>query len=134
MSNGAGPSPPPTQDPASLPQAPNVNYPAVNTPFFQTVNAIWPQLVNQQAVVSPPRNGMDRFTGALLQGCPCEQWRSCSCQPRHRPRRQRRICSSGSSSGLPCSTAASISSSSRNVAISVRNSASHSEPAAPGSA
>src|SRR3974377_1974226 len=49
-------------------QDPNVNYPAVNTPFWVTVNAIWPDLVNQQARISPPRNGMDRRTGKLFQG------------------------------------------------------------------
>ena len=37
-------------------------------PFYNVVNAIWPDLYNQQATIAPPRNGMDRFTGKLLQG------------------------------------------------------------------
>jgi len=49
---------------------PTVNYPAFTGPYWQTVNAIWPGLVNQQAVVSPPRNGMNRETGKLMQGWP----------------------------------------------------------------
>lgn len=38
------------------------------TPYFSVVNAIWPQLQNQQTFISPARNGMNRRTGALLQG------------------------------------------------------------------
>jgi phage baseplate assembly protein W len=36
--------------------------------FFNQVNAVWPDLWRQRAFVSPPRNGMDRRTGKLLQG------------------------------------------------------------------
>jgi hypothetical protein len=36
--------------------------------FFNEVNAVWPDLWKQRAFVSPPRNGMDRRTGKLLQG------------------------------------------------------------------
>lgn len=35
---------------------------------FSEVNAIWPDLGAGQVLISPPRNGMDRFTGKLLQG------------------------------------------------------------------
>lgn len=38
------------------------------TPYFDTVNAIWPGLRDQTAFISPARNGMDRRTGKLLQG------------------------------------------------------------------
>src|ERR1035437_7892399 len=31
-------------------------------------NAVWPDLASSQAFISPPRNGMDRSTGRLLQG------------------------------------------------------------------
>lgn len=34
------------------------------------VNARWPGLQAAQAFISPPRNGMDRSTGKLLQGWP----------------------------------------------------------------
>jgi phage baseplate assembly protein W len=30
--------------------------------------AIWPDLQNQRVLISPPRNGIDRFTGKILQG------------------------------------------------------------------
>ena len=36
--------------------------------FFNEVNAVWPDLWKQRAFISPPRNGMDRRTGKLLQG------------------------------------------------------------------
>lgn len=36
--------------------------------FFNEVNAVWPDLWKEKAFVSPPRNGMDRRTGKLLQG------------------------------------------------------------------
>jgi hypothetical protein len=36
--------------------------------FWHQANAIWPDLTNQQAVIAPARNGMDRTTGKLLQG------------------------------------------------------------------
>jgi uncharacterized protein len=45
-----------------------VNYPVVDNNFFRTVNAIWPSLLNGQAIISPPRNGMDRKTGKMLSG------------------------------------------------------------------
>lgn len=38
------------------------------TQFFVEANAIWPDLRSGQALVSPPRNGVDRRTGKLLQG------------------------------------------------------------------
>jgi Bacteriophage baseplate protein W len=38
------------------------------TPYYRTVNAIWPDLLNQRAFISPSRNGVDRMTGRLLQG------------------------------------------------------------------
>jgi hypothetical protein len=47
-----------------------VNYPVVDNDFFRSVNAIWPELLNHQALVSPARNGMNRFTGKLMQGWP----------------------------------------------------------------
>ena len=46
----------------------SVNYPATNTPFYQTINAIWPDLIAGNVTVAPARNGMDRKTGKLLQG------------------------------------------------------------------
>lgn len=42
--------------------------PSTVTQFFDPVNAAWPDLANQKAFVAPPRNGMDRRTGKLLQG------------------------------------------------------------------
>src|SRR6266576_1165634 len=42
--------------------------PAAARPFFREVNAIWPDLLNQQAVIAPARNGVDRHTGKMLQG------------------------------------------------------------------
>lgn len=41
--------------------------PATSTQFFVEANAIWPDLTSGQALVSPPRNGVDRYTGKLLQ-------------------------------------------------------------------
>jgi phage baseplate assembly protein W len=38
--------------------------------YYNPINAAFPGLANQQAFVSPPRNGMDRTTGQLLQGWP----------------------------------------------------------------
>jgi phage baseplate assembly protein W len=40
----------------------------VNTTFFNPFNAMWPDLVGGQAIVSPPRNGVNRKTGQLMQG------------------------------------------------------------------
>lgn len=37
-------------------------------PYFDVVNAIWPDLAQQRTAISPPRNGMDRKTGKLIQG------------------------------------------------------------------
>jgi uncharacterized protein len=52
-------------------QDPTVNYPASTSPLgFRVVNAIWPDLLRQQSNISPPRNGMDKYTGKLLQGWP----------------------------------------------------------------
>ena len=39
-----------------------------DTPFFSEVNAIWPDLANQRALVAPARNGVDRKSFKLLQG------------------------------------------------------------------
>jgi hypothetical protein len=44
------------------------NFPAIDNQFWRTVNAIWPDLINEQVFIAPPRNGMDRNTGQLLQG------------------------------------------------------------------
>lgn len=44
--------------------------PADSSTFYNLVNAIWPGLKDGQALVSPPRNGMDRFTGQMLSGWP----------------------------------------------------------------
>lgn len=38
--------------------------------YYDEIEAIWPDLYNGQATVSPARNGMNRYTGALLQGWP----------------------------------------------------------------
>jgi uncharacterized protein len=38
------------------------------TPYYREVNAIWPDLLNQRAVISPARNGVNRDTGRMLQG------------------------------------------------------------------
>jgi phage baseplate assembly protein W len=42
--------------------------PAAATPYYREVNAIWPDLLNQRAVISPARNGVNRDTGRLMQG------------------------------------------------------------------
>lgn len=55
----------PTQQASS-----GVDFPVVDNQFYRSVNAIWPDLLNQAANISPPRNGMNRFTGKLLQGWP----------------------------------------------------------------
>jgi phage baseplate assembly protein W len=44
--------------------------PADSSNFFVEANAIWPDLQSGRAVIAPPRNGMDRFTGKLLSGWP----------------------------------------------------------------
>ena len=38
------------------------------TPYYREVNAIWPDLLNQRAIISPARNGVNRDNGKLLQG------------------------------------------------------------------
>lgn len=38
------------------------------TPFYREVNAIWPDLLNRRAVISPARNGVNRVNGKVLQG------------------------------------------------------------------
>jgi hypothetical protein len=48
--------------------ASGVDFPVVDNDFYRSVNAIWPDLLNQTANISPPRNGMNRFTGKLMQG------------------------------------------------------------------
>lgn len=40
------------------------------TPFYSVINATWPDLLVGRTLVSPPRNGMDRFTGKMLSGWP----------------------------------------------------------------
>ena len=47
-----------------------VDFPVVDNSFYRSVNAIWPDLLNQKANISPARNGMNRFTGKLLQQWP----------------------------------------------------------------
>lgn len=44
------------------------NFPIIDNDYWRTINAIWPDLINEQAFISPPRNGMNRYTGKLLQG------------------------------------------------------------------
>lgn len=44
------------------------NLPSDSSTFYNLVNAIWPGLQSGQALVSPPRNGMDRKTGKMLSG------------------------------------------------------------------
>jgi phage baseplate assembly protein W len=38
------------------------------TPYYRVVNAIWPDLLNNRAVISPSRNGVNRLTGRMMQG------------------------------------------------------------------
>lgn len=45
-----------------------VSVQVVNALDPEIVNGVWPELANQQATISPPGNGMNRFTGELLQG------------------------------------------------------------------
>jgi hypothetical protein len=47
-----------------------VDFPVVDNQFYRSVNAIWPDLLGGKAVIAPARNGMNRFTGKLLQGWP----------------------------------------------------------------
>jgi len=42
--------------------------PLRSTNFYRVVNAIWPDLLNQQSLIAPARNGVNRETGRLLQG------------------------------------------------------------------
>jgi uncharacterized protein len=56
--------PPNTTDQSSA----GVDFPVVDNDFYRSVNAIWPDLLGGNAVVSPARNGMNRFTGKILQG------------------------------------------------------------------
>jgi uncharacterized protein len=42
--------------------------PTPATPYYRVVNAIWPDLLNRRAVISPARNGVNRSTGKVLQG------------------------------------------------------------------
>jgi len=42
--------------------------PAAARPYYREINAIWPDLLNQQAIIAPARNGVDRHTGKMLQG------------------------------------------------------------------
>lgn len=42
--------------------------PSDSATFFNLVNAIWPDLQGGNALVSPPRNGIDRYTGKMLSG------------------------------------------------------------------
>lgn len=36
--------------------------------YYRVVNAIWPDLLNKQAIIAPVRNGVNRSTGRILQG------------------------------------------------------------------
>jgi phage baseplate assembly protein W len=62
MSNGV-----PVTVPGSVPGA---GLPAKALDYFRTVNAMWPDLLSGRARIAPARNGVDRFTGKLLQGWP----------------------------------------------------------------
>ena len=42
--------------------------PPTDVRFFNVVNAIWPDLGDGRALIAPPRNGMNRKTGKLMQG------------------------------------------------------------------
>lgn len=42
--------------------------PGQATPYYRVVNAIWPDLLNQRAIIAPSRNGVNRDTGRLMQG------------------------------------------------------------------
>lgn len=42
--------------------------PPDSTPYYRVVNAIWPDLLNQRAIISPARNGVNRETGQMMQG------------------------------------------------------------------
>jgi uncharacterized protein len=57
----------PTTDPSVTS---GVDFPVVDNNFYRSVNAIWPDLLGGKAVVAPARNGMNRFTGKILQGWP----------------------------------------------------------------
>lgn len=60
-----------TQDLTTVTVSPDpsaVNFPAIDNDFWRTVNAIWPDLINEQVFIAPPRNGMNRSTGQLMQG------------------------------------------------------------------
>jgi phage baseplate assembly protein W len=46
-----------------------VNYPATSNQFYATVNRIWPDLINRNSNISPPRNGMNKYTGKI-----CQSW------------------------------------------------------------
>lgn len=48
----------------TVPELPSVD----ETSLAKQANAVWPDLANQNATIAPPRNGMDRSTGQLLQG------------------------------------------------------------------
>jgi uncharacterized protein len=54
------------QGPPNFPGEPN--FPAIDNDYWRTVNAIWPDLINEQVFIAPPRNGMNRYTGQLIQG------------------------------------------------------------------
>src|SRR5262252_10499015 len=41
---------------------------AKNTPFFNELMAIWPDLYNQRVLIGPAGNGMDRRTGKMITG------------------------------------------------------------------
>jgi phage baseplate assembly protein W len=42
--------------------------PSQATPYYREINAIWPDLLNQRALISPARNGVNRETGKIWQG------------------------------------------------------------------
>jgi phage baseplate assembly protein W len=41
---------------------------AKNSPFYNELMAIWPDLYNQKVIIGPSGNGMDRKTGKLISG------------------------------------------------------------------
>jgi hypothetical protein len=48
----------------------DINLPifAKDTPYFSEIAAIWPDLYNQKAQITPVGNGVNRYTGQLLSG------------------------------------------------------------------
>jgi len=47
---------------------PTANFPALITPFFSTLRAIWPDLYNKNVIIAPAGNGVDRRSGRMIGG------------------------------------------------------------------